>query len=73
MNEEVKDDKVPTLEEMVSYLKKQIVVAELRASLSKLQRDTAIHDFEKMEALVKLDFLKNPERYGASEELKEKK
>lgn len=65
------DEKQPSREEMVKWYKDQIEIAELRATLSKHQRDMAVNDAERYEAMIGLDMMQNPAKYQAPEESKE--
>jgi len=65
------DSKQPSREEMVKWYTEQIELAELRATLSKHQRDIAVNDAERYEAMIGLDMMQNPVKYQAPEESKE--
>jgi hypothetical protein len=58
------EEKVPTPEAMAAFYKKQINLAKLRAELAKHHRDTAVYEFERLEATIKLDMMKNPDKYA---------
>lgn len=49
MSEETKQ---PTREEMITWFKDQIEIAELRATLSKHNRDTVVFDVERQQAIM---------------------
>jgi len=65
------DSKQPSREEMVKWYTEQIELAGLRATLSKHQRDIAVNDAERYEAMIGLDMMQNPAKYQAPEESKE--
>lgn len=44
----------PTREEMISWFKDQIELAELRSTLSKHNRDTVVYDAERQQAIMML-------------------
>ena len=65
------NEKQPSREEMVKWYKDQIEMAELRATLSKHQRDIAVNDAERYEAMIGLDMMQNPAKYQAPDPEKE--
>ena len=42
----------PSREEMIAWFKDQIEIAELRATLSKHNRDTVVYDVERQQAIM---------------------
>jgi|688.fasta_scaffold191733_2 hypothetical protein len=62
------EGKQPSREEMVTWYTEQIQLAELRATLSKHQRDIAVNDAERYEAMIGLDMMQNPAKYQAPEQ-----
>lgn len=64
---EMEEEKIPTPEEVKEWYKKQIEMAELRATLAKHHRDTAVYEKERIEASIQLDMMKNPEKYAEPE------
>ena len=60
MSESVKN--APNRESVVQYYKEQIELAELRSTLSKINRDIAVYDAERMAALVAMANVRSAER-----------
>ena len=65
---EAVETKQPSREEMVKWYTEQIELATLRATLSKNQRDMAVYDAERYEAMIGLDMMQNPAKYQAPDE-----
>jgi hypothetical protein len=52
MSEETTEQKVPTREQMIQWYKDEIELATLRAELATLQRDAAVAEAERVQAIT---------------------
>jgi hypothetical protein len=57
----------PSREQMVQWYKDEIELASFRADLSKLQRDAAVYEAERINAIGAIAQMTQPEQEGADQ------
>ena len=57
----------PSREEIIKWYKNEIQLASLRAELSKLQRDAAVNEAERLNAIGAIAQMTQPQEEGKSE------
>jgi hypothetical protein len=60
----------PSREQIIEWYKNEIEMATLRAELSKLQRDAAINEAERLNAIGAIAQMTQPQEEGAKPEAK---
>ena len=68
MNTETTNER-PSKDDMVKWYKEEIELAALRAELSKLQRDAAVSEAERIQAIAVIGQFTNPKQEDVKEEL----
>lgn len=60
----------PSREQIIQWYKDEIELAALRAELSKLQRDAAVNEAERINAIGAIAQMTQPQEEGAKQETK---
>lgn len=63
----VEQQERPSREQMIQWYKEEIELASLRAELSKLQRDAAVSEAERIQAIAVIGQFTNPQEEESGE------